>query len=196
MDYLIRDARPDDIPDLAKLYVIGSHGLVDAIYNGLIPGKEVSEIIERRFHVENSTKSYKNCWVAEHDGDVIGDLHAHPYDDMADDPTDDLVPEERFAVAEPFDHLDHAGVGTYHINLLAVYPQYQGRGIGTRFMEMARGQARERGFTHMTLVSFEENSDAMRLYERVGFTVTARHPVVAHPLLHHGGDLVMLAAPV
>ena len=80
MDHLLRPATAHDVADLARLQVLGSDGLISAIYDGLIPGLSVAEMLERRFFFVNSTKSFRHCWVAECDGAVAGDLHAHPFD--------------------------------------------------------------------------------------------------------------------
>ena len=79
-----------------------------------MPGKSVAEMIERRFLFEGSSKSYKNCWVIEVDGEVAGDLHAHLYDDMDDDPPDQIVPERRFVVVEPMIAIEKPAYGTFH----------------------------------------------------------------------------------
>lgn len=196
MDFTVRQAGPGDAADLARLQVVGSDGVISAIYDGLIPGLSVAEMIERRFFFRNSTKSYHNCWVAESNGKVIGDLHAHAFDAMDDDPTDPIVPEERYAVGEPFGHLDHAAVGTFHINILAVYPEFQGRGVGSALLKLAQAEAIKQGFDAISLVCFEENVDAMKLYTNRGFKEAARRAAVEHPLMHHGGDLLMLVGPV
>ena len=111
MSSTIRAARPEDIPHLAALQVLGSHGIIEAIYHDLMPGKTVAEMIERRFLFEGSSKSYKNCWVVEVDGEVAGDLHAHLYDDMDGDPPDPIVPEERYGVVEPMIAIEKPAYG-------------------------------------------------------------------------------------
>ncbi|MEM7123667.1 MAG: GNAT family N-acetyltransferase [Pseudomonadota bacterium] len=196
MDYHIRPAEDRDVADLARLQVLGSDGIIAAIYDGLIPGQSVAEMLERRFFFQNSTKSYRHCWVAESDGRVIGDLHAHPFDAMTGDPSDPIVPEERYAVVEPFDALDRVGEGTYHVNVVAVFPDFQGNGVGAALTELALQNARDLGLGAVSLVCFEENKPAMTLYARHGFKEAARAPAAKHPLIQHGGDLLMLVAPV
>ena len=138
MDFDIRPAIKADIPDLAKLLLMATDGIVASLYDGVIPGLATHEIVERRLAREDTCDSYVNCWVAA-DTDscgarVAGNLHAYPLDDVAGDPPDPLVPEER-------------------------------------------------GFTELSLAVFEENAAAVRLYERAGFAVAARSPVVPHPLI-------------
>jgi ribosomal protein S18 acetylase RimI-like enzyme len=59
--------------------------------------------------------------------------------------------------------------------------------------ERARAVDRPR----VSLICFERNEGAMRLYRRLGFEELARRPVVPHPLLHYpDGDAVLLAKAV
>ena len=175
---------------------MGGDGHMEALYQDLVPGKTVEELVARRFSFENSTKSYRHCWVAEIEGDVAGDLHAYPFDAMAADTGDPIISEERYAVLAPFDYLDPVAVGSFHINILAVYPEFRGRGVGSMLLDHAKHLAKSKGFDRLSLAVFEENSGAVRLYQRHGFKEAARHPASRHPAVIYGGDLLMMVAGV
>ena len=127
---------------------------------------------------------------------IAGNLHAYPLDDVASDPPDPLVPEARTAVLEPFEALYRRAAGSYYINVIAVYPDYRRLGLGGRLLDLAHAQAEARGFSQLSLAVFEENASAVRLYERAGFTVAARAPVVPHPLVPFSGDVLVMMHPV
>ena len=58
-------------------------------------------------------------------------------------------------------------------------------------------QARALDRPRVSLICFERNEGAMRMYRRLGFEELARRPVVPHSLLHYaGGDAVLLARAV
>lgn len=57
-----------------------------------------------------------------------------------------------------------------------VRPQYQGLGIGTRIMEVIEADLTRRGYNCVTLNVARENDGALRLYERLGYRVTAPEP--------------------
>jgi RimJ/RimL family protein N-acetyltransferase len=58
-------------------------------------------------------------------------------------------------------------------------------------------RARALGRPRVSLICFERNEGAMRLYRRLGFEELARRAVVPHPLLHYSdGDAVLLARVV
>lgn len=56
---------------------------------------------------------------------------------------------------------------------LAVAPQAQGMGIGSKLIDYAAGIAREYGYAGLALDVSMENPAAQRLYERLGFEVCA-----------------------
>jgi len=66
--------------------------------------------------------------------------------------------------------------------------------VGTRLLSIAREQAHERGFDILSLLVFEQNEGAVRLYERNGFEVAGRSPVVPHELIDHTGEVLLMAS--
>jgi ribosomal protein S18 acetylase RimI-like enzyme len=59
--------------------------------------------------------------------------------------------------------------GNGHVSLVAVKAAYQGKGIGTRLMSAAEEYARSVGCRRLELEVFEQNAEAVRLYERLGY---------------------------
>ncbi len=56
-----------------------------------------------------------------------------------------------------------------HVSVLAVAKDAQGRGVGTALLDAAAEWSRARGFDRLTLMFFEGNHRARRVYERNGF---------------------------
>jgi ribosomal protein S18 acetylase RimI-like enzyme len=79
---------------------------------------------------------------------------------------------------------------------VALRPEYRGRGIGTGLMQIARQQAREHGHDRLSLVVFEQNTAAVRLYRRLGYETIKRAPTIPHPLIRASGDALLMVAPV
>jgi len=59
-----------------------------------------------------------------------------------------------------------------HITRLAVQPEYQGQGFGTRLLEALIMHFRAQGVETITLNTQTDNEDALRLYLHFGFTPT------------------------
>ncbi len=61
----------------------------------------------------------------------------------------------------------------YFISNVAVLPRYQGQGLGSSMMRQVEAQARELGFSRLSLTVEVENERARSLYARLGYEVVA-----------------------
>src|ERR687893_2336256 len=179
-----RPAHKEDCRTIAELYRISSDGVADYIWQGLAePGEEPIEVGERRYAREDTVFSYKNCTVAERNGKVIGMLVAFPVEpDSEVSESDEMLDP----VLKPYSELERPG--SYYICGMALFLEYRGQGLGTRMLELARQQAYKRGLEELSLIVFEQNTGARRLYEQHGFREVDRRPVVPHELIHYRGD--------
>ena len=102
--------------------------------------------------------------------------------------------EEVDPVLKPYSELEQPG--SFYICGMALFPENRGNGLGTRMLELARQQAYQRGFDELSLIVFEQNAGAKRLYERYGFREVDRRPVVPHELIRYTGDALLMIAGV
>lgn len=58
-----------------------------------------------------------------------------------------------------------------HIHLLIIFPQYQGRQLGSAVMDRLHREAEREGKSRVTLSSFTDNQRAVRFYLRLGYKV-------------------------
>jgi ribosomal protein S18 acetylase RimI-like enzyme len=185
-----RTATKEDCYELACLFRIASGGVADYMWSRLAPkypGLTPLEIGARRFAREGRNFSYKNCVVAEQDGAVIGMLFSFPIEErpeVGDEPVDPIL--------KPYERLEMPG--SFYICALALFAGFRGRGVGTEMLSIARKQAQEGGFGTLSLLVFEQNEGAVRLYERNGFEVSGRAPVVPHELIDHTGDVLLMVS--
>jgi ribosomal protein S18 acetylase RimI-like enzyme len=191
MSVALRPATEADVPDLVRLFIMATDGLIEAAYH-LVHDVPLETALEWRFTQLGSVKSYEHCWIAQNDRRVTGMINAFPMDDLAHAPSDPHLTPDRLGVLAPVEELMGEANGSYYISAVAVYPQFRGHGIGTTLMAAATADARQSGFTVTSLVSFEQNGRAVALYRQLGFAVTARRPVIPHPLVHHSGDLLLM----
>ena len=190
----IRQAAIGDVSHLARFAVMMGGGCFEAIYDGLFPDQSIENILEPNFSQPGATDFHENHWIAEQDGRVAGGLHASPFDDFANDTDDPRVPEERYDVLKPI--YDLPAPGTYFVNALSTYPEYCRRGIASSLLSLACEQGREKGFTEIGLYVFAQNTGALALYEKSGFKVVGREPVVEHPFLLYTGEAYLMTAPL
>ncbi len=187
----IRNARQDDAAQMAELFAMASDGVAEYIW-GLMaddyPGLGLIEIGAKRYARSDALFSYRNCRIAEVDGATAGMLHAYPM--VATAPED----EETDPVLRPYAELEVPT--TLYISGAALYPPFRGSGIGSRLIADAREKARAGGAMGLSLLVFEQNRGAVRLYERLGFKETDRRPIVPDPAIHAKGDVLLMVAGV
>lgn len=194
-DSLALDFRPAtrrDCPAIAELFLIASDGLAQYIWRRSdTRGLPLLEIGAQRYAREGVAFSYQNCVIAELFGTVAGMLHSFTMepspatsDGCASDP-----------VLQPYSELED--YGSLYLSALAVYPEYRGLGVGSRLLATAEARAQRLGHSRLSLICFERNHGAMRLYRRVGYRERDRRAVVPHPCLRYrDGDAVLLVRSV
>ena len=178
-----RAAKKEDCRAIAELYSISSDGVADYIWTKLAEdGENIYDVGQRRYENEDSAFSYKNCIIVEKDKKIIGMLVAFPMicdGSVSDDP-----------VLAPYSRLE--ADNSFYICGVALLPEYRGLGVGTELMQLAEQQAKIRKFNTLSLVVFEENTGALRLYEKLGYKEVQREKIVPHPLIHYTGDAVLM----
>lgn len=191
----LRPARQDDAAAIARLFLISSDGLAVYIWSHMQqPGESLEAVGARRYAREGVAFSYQNCTMAEVDGRIAGMLHAFPMEPPADT-GDSGTAEEPDPVLRPYAELED--YGSLYVSGVAVEPEHRGRGIGTLLLAAADERSRALGLPRVSLICFEMNAGAMRLYRRLGYRELDRRPLVPHPTLkYESGDAVLLARDV
>jgi ribosomal protein S18 acetylase RimI-like enzyme len=196
---LIRPARKEDSAAIAALFRVSSDGLADYIWSRMGnhsgdvasgdvgSGQSLLETGRARYEREGVAFSYQNCLVAEQDGEVIGMIHCFPMEPSPEaDPDPDPDP-----VLAPYAALED--YGSLYISGVALVPEQRGKGIGTQLLAAAEKRARNLGLPRLSLICFEANAAAMRLYHRLGFRAVDRRPLVPHQSLkYRSGDAVLM----
>lgn len=63
-----------------------------------------------------------------------------------------------------------------YLQSFRIKPAFRNRGIGTRLIQQAEEALKERGFHRAVISVAQDNRDACRLYERMGYTIFAEDP--------------------
>ena len=164
---VIRDARPDEAPFLAKCIMAGMH-----FYDFETDIPEDSEIYWRLVECEGRDEwlySYRNTRVAEADGIAVGALLSYPgdiYRDLRRKTFTELWPDLVRMEAESDQETDP---GEYYLDSLAVLPTCRGRGIGRALLKDGIRKGIDLGFPQVALVADAQMPHLVRLYESIGF---------------------------
>ena len=69
--------------------------------------------------------------------------------------------------------VDRLALDEWYIQMVAVSPDARGRGIGSILLDEAQRRAHETGCVRLALDVDVQNTGAIRLYERLGYAITA-----------------------
>lgn len=185
----IREANINDAEAIAKCLLLAMRDIVYAFVGTMDP--LIAESFMYGFaRREDSQYSYRNCWVAESQGEVVG--VANVYDggmlDVLRRPVFDFIKK---TFNKEMVMADETEAGEYYIDCIGVDPHQQGKGIGTLLLKFLIEEfALKRKLTLGLLVD-EDNPKAKQLYSRLGFKVKGDKWLLGKRMEH----LQLTAAP-
>lgn len=184
MEAHFRPAQVEDCRRIARLFLISSDGLAGYIWQQLAePGEALEDVGTRRYARVDEDFSYQHCLIVEVGGVVAGMLHSYPMHSTGE-PVDDPVLRPASELEDP---------GSLYISAVALFPEYRNHGIGGALLEAAQQRALQLKLPRTSLLCFEANLAAMRLYERLDYREVDRRTLVPHPCLHYdSGDAVLM----
>lgn len=188
-----RPATLEDCRAIAELALMAGEGIPGWFWaQDARPGEDLIDAGARNAASEHANFSYRNTRIACVNREVAGMLLAYRLPDADESEDLDALP----AFIRPLVELEQCVPGSYYINMIATYPRFRNRSIGTGLMGLVDGLARQAGCTLSSLEVFEENEGALRLYRRLGYTPVERRPVVPHESHPCTGDIVLMTRAV
>ncbi len=173
----ISAATADNAETLAKLIDIAGEGIPSWLWRrAATDGQSPLAVGAERARRDNGGFSFHNASVIRCDGRIAGMVLGYPIREAPDDD-----PETLPAPIAPFVALEKQSVGTWYVNALALFPEFQGKGLGSQLLEHAETLARRDGCAEMSIQVYAQNYGAHRLYTRKGYVFSARLPVRDHP---------------
>ena len=148
MNIEIREIEPNEYGELENF-------LYEAIYipdNVPKPPRKIIERPELQVYIKDfGTRSADCCFVADHDGKIVGACWARIMNDYGhiDDETPSLA--------------------------LSVLKNFRRRGIATALLEKILAQLAKENFKRVSLSVQKENSPAVKLYKKMHFDIISEH---------------------
>jgi ribosomal protein S18 acetylase RimI-like enzyme len=134
------------------------------------PESEWGERLQRYFRQEGNRFSYQYARVAVNGSQVVGLLLSFGGRDEA----------RLNAAVGPWLERE-AQDDEWYVDALAVFTNWGRKGIGTRLMQTAERQARQRQYPKIALNVAQGNTPALDLYTRRGYVVTQRTVLYERP---------------
>lgn len=186
---LLRQAEAADAEYLAELINLAGEGVPNWLWTqACFEGQTPLQIGIERARRTSGGFSYTNALVVAPNETPIGMVLSYP---ITEAPTDD--PADLPAPIAPYVELEKQSVGTWYINALAVFEDCQNQGLGSQLLAAAEDEARANRFIRMSIQVYEQNTGAVRLYERLGYQRVASEPVRLHPAPpYYTGDVLLL----
>ena len=195
----IRSAGPEDASFLVPLIAESSGGVWPAVWKALANEGESVEASGTRYLTDPANDlNVKNTILVETKGARLGAMtsyreHRDPSDGSGTRDRSPL-PVELAGALLPYRELSDPD--SLFIAEICFLPEARGQGLGTRLLEYAHGLAIERGLPRVTLRVFSANAGAVRLYERSGFEIIDKRPVIPHPDIKITGFVYLMSCPV
>jgi ribosomal protein S18 acetylase RimI-like enzyme len=189
----IRKAGKSDVIDIAELALIAGEGIPAWFWKQ--SAAEASSIVDagaEKLLSETDNFSYRNVHLAVVDGRVAGMILAYRLPDEDDAEDLDELPE----FIRPMVELEQCVPGSFYINMIATFPQYRNMSIGTKLMGMVDSLASDAACSISSIEVFAQNEGALRLYQRLGYELAEKRPVVPHECHPYDGELLLLTRPV
>jgi ribosomal protein S18 acetylase RimI-like enzyme len=183
-----RRATINDAAALAELVNFAGEGMPLYLWGRLAgPGETAWEVGRRRAMREEGSFSYRNAVVIEQGGQCAGCLIGYA---IPDDPV--LIAHGLPRMFVPLQELENLAPGTWYVNVLAVQPQFRGRGLGTQLLDLADQTALSLKKRGTSVIVTDANLGARRLYERCGYIERDRRPMVKEEWKNEGSNLILL----
>jgi ribosomal protein S18 acetylase RimI-like enzyme len=171
---LIRNAQASDADHLVRFINMAADDLPLHFWKKSAgPGGDPIALGRERAARETGNFSYRNAWLAEVDGQVAACLLGYP---AAMEP--EAIDPDTPPLFVPLLQLEAMAPGSWYLNVLATYPQFRGKGLGSALLAHAEAVARKAGRSTISLIAEDTHQDALRLYRAKGFTEVARRPLV------------------
>ena len=195
-EYSFHAATVDDARDIASLIAISSDGVavIEWAEAAVTEGVEPLDIGERTYRDPDGDYSWRNCTIVEKDGKAAGMLLAFgmPKGKARDPRLRPTIDDTN--VFAPYMYLEEPD--SWYVCGVALYPEHRGQGLGTQLMLLADDQARQNGFEKVSLVAFAQNEGSIRLYQKLGYEIVDRAPIIPHPLIHYDGEALLMVLPL
>ncbi len=187
----LRKAQIEDCHAIAELAQIAGDGIPGYFWaDSQQPGQTLEATGAELLKSETANFSYRNALVACIDGEVAGMLLAYR---LPADNEEDLFNYPEFV--RPLIELEQCVGESFYINMIATFERFRGRGVGSALMAEADRLA---GLAHCDLLSiavFAHNTDALRLYQGLGYEKIEQRAVIACDY-HPASEVLLLTKPI
>ncbi|RRK11656.1 GNAT family N-acetyltransferase [Lactiplantibacillus garii] len=179
----IRKAQPQDGAKIAALIAMIYRDMEMPVLKN-VSETDLQDMLTKLYSLPENLDGLAQTFVATLHDQVVGVAFGHPAaNEVAVNDLLKRVSGEHAGFDAPLELGGEARPGEWYLSMLAVDPQTQGHGVGSRLLEalpqLVRGLGRQ-----LSLNVDDGNPRAAKLYHRQGFTVDGQLMIGVHPYEH------------
>ena len=193
-DYILRPASVEDVNKLARLYRVGSAGLMDAVYANSEAGLSTTQVLEKRIADPHSVFGYTSFEVATVQSRIVGQICTFPEEALDTERLYRHLSADRRAILETINSINYPG--SLYISTIMVSRSHRGTNIVRNLLQHAESKARRLDLESVSIHAFGDNSAAISLYCRMGYKIYDSKQLPPDPALVYSGPILLLAKEI
>ena len=181
----IRKGRPEDAQDFSQLVLFTGPELLPALFGS---ESNARNVMKGSFqHIRNAF-SYEHSHFIEANGEIAGMALVFTPDQMRREQLRTMLFILRYLklsfltqiiyLYRSSQILVQITEGDSYLAHIAVYPKFRSLGLGTKLLGVIEEEARAAGSKRMVLDVETDNTEATKLYERLGYTIERKSPIL------------------
>ena len=181
----IRKGRPEDAQDFSQLVLFTGPELLPALFGS---ESNARNVMKGSFqHIRNAF-SYEHSHFIEANGEIAGMALVFTPDQMRREQLRTMLFILRYLKLSFLTQIIYLyrssrilvqiTEGDSYLAHIAVYPKFRSLGLGTKLLGVIEEEARAAGSKRMVLDVETDNTEATKLYERLGYTIERKSPIL------------------
>ncbi len=180
----IRKGSPEDADDFPQLVLFTGPKLLPTLFGS---ESNLRNVMRGSFQRVRNAFSYEHSHFIEANGQTAAMALAFTYDQMRREQLRTMLLILRYLklsfltqiiyLYRSSQILVQITEGDSYLAHIAAYPEFRSLGFGTRLLEVIEEEARTTGSKRMVLDVETYNTEAIKLYERLGYTIEQRSPI-------------------
>jgi ribosomal protein S18 acetylase RimI-like enzyme len=173
---IIRRGKIKDAQDFSSLILISAPIFFPSLF-----GHNILDAMKGLFQHPKNLFSFEHSYFIEVDGKIAGMSLGYTWNENRQERLYtglllmrylkwDIIVQSSYLLKIQ-DILERPGEGDYYLSNIAVYPEFRGLGLGTSLLKKMEVEAKEKGCNRIILDVEVDNKRAMRLYERLGYSI-------------------------
>ena len=167
---MIRPAKPSDADAVVPLIIQAMGKLANKLTH-VEDDELINKIFTYFFKLQGNQYSYENTLVFEDEGKVLGSINAYDGAKLLELRKPFLAYLKAHFNGSDFNQGTETEAGEFYLDSISVHPSAQGKGIGKDLIKAGIDWGKKLGHDTIGLLVEEDNKNALRLYEKTGFTI-------------------------